>query len=115
MKTKAMLKKTITIIAFLLLVEVSFSQQQGFFQLFEDERSLLVRTAIEANEGCYIFVQNEENFVSKCELVKLSEEGNLLKRADSTLYLPTLITIDKLFNMGQNLKKTYLCTKNLAS
>ena len=86
MKTKAMLKKIITVIASLLLVEVSFSQQQGFFQLFEDERSLLVQTVIEANEGCYIFVQNEENFVSKCELVKLSEEGNLLKRVKIDLF-----------------------------
>lgn len=35
----------------------------------------------------------------------------MLNTADSTLYLPTLITIDKLFNMGQNLKNHIFAPK----
>ena len=81
------MKKIVSVLVSLLLVEVSFSQQQGFFKIFEDQtKSQLVETAIEANEGGFFFTQYDASFNSKCDIVKLSEDGNILKRVEIDLF-----------------------------
>lgn len=75
------MKKLVSILASLLLAGVSFCQQEFFFNVYEDtDKSLLVDAAIEAHNGGFIFAQHTENYDSKCELVKLSDEGIPLKR-----------------------------------
>ena len=76
-----MKKQLLSILVSLLLAGTSFSQQEGFFNVYEDQdKSWLVAAAIEAHDGGFIFSQYDEHHDSKGELVKLSREGNLVKR-----------------------------------
>ena len=81
------MKKLVSIVVSLLLSEISFCQQEGFFKVYENpDKSWLVETVIEAHDGGFIFSQYDEYKDSKCELVKLSDEGNLLKRVEIDLF-----------------------------
>ena len=82
-----MKKQLLSILVSLLLAGTSFSQQEGFFNVYEDQdKSWLVAAAIEAHDGGFIFSQYDEHHDSKGELVKLSREGNLVKRVVVDLF-----------------------------
>ena len=74
------MKRWLLTLAFALWCMLAFAQRQGFFNVYERvDKSLSVGAAIETDDGCMIVSLYDYNGGSG-ELVKLSSEGNVLKR-----------------------------------
>ena len=66
---------------FLMLAKMSFSQHQGFFNVYNNsEKSLIPIAAIETCDGGFIVSAFDSYQSSYGELIKISDEGELVKR-----------------------------------
>ena len=73
------MKKFLFCLSFLLHLTVSYSQKQGFFNVYESEKSFCASAAVEAEDGCWI-IAVYDYYGGAGELEKLSKEGVILKR-----------------------------------
>jgi hypothetical protein len=74
------MRRRLLFFAFAMCSMATFAQRQGFFNVYErEDKSFSVGAAIETDDGCMIVSLYDYNGGSG-ELVKLSSEGNMLKR-----------------------------------